>query len=57
MIPITKPLLDEGEAGAAAAAVRFGWLSQGAQVAAFEAEFAARVGAPCACALKTRDIA
>jgi dTDP-4-amino-4,6-dideoxygalactose transaminase len=51
MIPITKPLLDETEAQAAAAVVRSGWLSQGAQVAAFEAEFAARVDAPYACAV------
>jgi perosamine synthetase len=51
MIPITKPLLDDSEADAAAAVVRSGWLSQGAQVAAFEAEFGARVGAPYACAV------
>jgi dTDP-4-amino-4,6-dideoxygalactose transaminase len=51
MIPIAKPLLDEAEAEAAAAVVRSGWLSQGPQVAAFEAEFAARVGAPHACAV------
>jgi dTDP-4-amino-4,6-dideoxygalactose transaminase len=51
MIPIAKPLLDEAEAEAAAAVVRSGWLSQGPQVAAFEAEFAARVGAQHACAV------
>jgi dTDP-4-amino-4,6-dideoxygalactose transaminase len=51
MIPITKPLLDESEAQAAAQAVLSGWLSQGAQVAAFEAEFAQRVRAPYACAV------
>jgi dTDP-4-amino-4,6-dideoxygalactose transaminase len=51
MIPIAKPQLDEAEAEAAAAVVRSGWLSQGSQVAAFEAEFAARVGAPYACAV------
>ena len=51
MIPITKPLLDESEALAAADVVRSGWLSQGAQVAAFEAEFAALVQAPFACAV------
>ncbi len=51
MIPITKPLLDESEARAAAEVVLSGWLSQGAQVAAFEAEFAQQVGAPYACAV------
>jgi dTDP-4-amino-4,6-dideoxygalactose transaminase len=51
MIPITKPLLDETEARVAAEVVLSGWLSQGAQVAAFEAEFAQRVRAPYACAV------
>jgi perosamine synthetase len=51
MIPITKPLLDESEARAAAEVVLSGWLSQGAQVAAFEAEFAQQVRAPYACAV------
>lgn len=51
MIPIARPLLGEAEAEAAAAVVRGGWLSQGHEVAAFEAEFAARVGAPHACAV------
>jgi dTDP-4-amino-4,6-dideoxygalactose transaminase len=51
MIPITKPLLDESEAQAAAGVVLSGWLSQGAHVAAFEAEFAAQVGAAYACAV------
>ena len=51
MIPITKPVLDESEARAAAEVVLSGWLSQGAQVAAFETEFATRVEAPFACAV------
>jgi perosamine synthetase len=51
MIPIAKPLLGEAEAEAAAEVVRSGWLSQGAQVAAFEREFAEHVGAPHACAV------
>ena len=51
MIPIAKPVLDEAEAQAAAAVVLSGWLSQGAQVAGFEADFAGLVGAPHACAV------
>lgn len=51
MIPIAMPLLGEDEAEAAAGVVRSGWLSQGAQVAAFEREFAEHVGAPYACAV------
>src|SRR5690606_31715433 len=50
-IPITRPLLDDSEARAAGDVVLSGWLSQGAEVAAFEAEFAAVVGAPFACAV------
>ena len=51
MIPIAMPLLEEAEAEAARQAVLSGWVSQGAQVAAFELEFAASVGAPHACAV------
>jgi dTDP-4-amino-4,6-dideoxygalactose transaminase len=51
VIPITAPLLDEVEAQAAAEVILSGWLTQGSQVAAFEAEFAALVGAPFACAV------
>lgn len=50
-IPITVPTLGPEEAAAASAAVLSGWLSQGPQVAAFESEFAAMVGAPHACAV------
>jgi perosamine synthetase len=45
------PHLDENEADAAREAVLSGWVSQGPQVAAFEREFAALVGAPYACAV------
>lgn len=51
MIPIAMPMLDESEAQAAAAVVTSGWLSQGAVVAEFEAEFSRVVGAPHACAV------
>ena len=51
MIPITQPLVGAEEAAAARSAVLSGWLSQGPQVAAFETDFAALVGAPHACAV------
>ena len=51
MIPIAKPFLDESEADAAREAVLSGWLSQGAQVGAFEREFAILTGAGQACAV------
>ena len=51
MIPIALPLLGEEEAEAARDAVLSGWVSQGPQVAAFERDFAALVGAPYACAV------
>ncbi|KRP91719.1 DegT/DnrJ/EryC1/StrS family aminotransferase [Bradyrhizobium yuanmingense] len=51
MIPIALPLVAEEEADAARAAVLSGWVSQGPQVAAFERDFAALVGAPYACAV------
>ena len=51
MIPIAMPLLDKDEADAAREVVLSGWVSQGPQVAAFEREFAALVGAPHACAV------
>ena len=51
MIPIAMPLLEAAEAEAARQAVLSGWVSQGPQVAAFEREFAAMVGATHACAV------
>jgi dTDP-4-amino-4,6-dideoxygalactose transaminase len=51
MIPIAKPLMSEPEADAARRVILGGWITQGPEVAAFEGEFAALVGAPHACAV------
>jgi dTDP-4-amino-4,6-dideoxygalactose transaminase len=53
LIPITKPSLDEREAEAARRAILSGWVTQGSEVAAFEREFAAALGAPQACAVSS----
>ena len=50
MTPIAMPLLAEEVAETARAAVLPGWVSQGPQVADFEREFAAVIGAAHACA-------
>ena len=51
MIPIIRPMMDEREADAARRVILSGWVTQGPEVAAFEKEFAAFVGAPYACAV------
>jgi perosamine synthetase len=50
-IPLGRPSLDEREAEAARRAILSGWVTQGPEVAAFEREFAAAVGAAHACAV------
>src|SRR5262245_46754529 len=50
-IPVAKPILDEREVDAVRRALLSGWVTQGPEVAAFEAEFADYVGATHACAV------
>jgi len=50
-IPFAKPWTDEKDAHAASRAILSGWVTQGPEVAAFETEFAAYVGAKHACAV------
>jgi dTDP-4-amino-4,6-dideoxygalactose transaminase len=52
-IPVAKPWLGDEEATAARRAILSGWVTQGPEVAAFEREFAAAVGAPHACAVSS----
>jgi dTDP-4-amino-4,6-dideoxygalactose transaminase len=52
-IPVARPWLDERDAEAARRAILSGWVTQGPEVASFEGEFAAAVGAPHACAVSS----
>ena len=51
MIPLARPEIGEDEVQRSRRVLRSGWLTQGPEVAAFEADFAAAVGAPNACAV------
>jgi len=53
MIPVARPDLGEEEAAAARRAILSGWVVQGPEVAAFEKEFAAVVGASFAVAVSS----
>jgi perosamine synthetase len=53
MIPVARPWMGEAEIDAVRRAVLSGWVTQGPEVAAFEAEFAAAVGASHACAVSS----
>jgi perosamine synthetase len=57
VIPVARPWLGEEEAEAARRPLLSGWVTQGPEVAAFEAEFAAAVGAPHACAVSNCTVA
>ena len=52
-IPIARPVLGDREVEAARRAILSGWITQGPEVAAFEQEFAAVVGARHACAVSS----
>lgn len=52
-IPLGRPLLGEEEVEAVRRVLTSGWITQGPEVEAFEAEFAVFTGAPHACAVSS----
>lgn len=50
-VPVGKPVLGEEGVGIVARVMASGWITRGAEVAAFESEFAALGQAPYACAV------
>ena len=51
VVPVARPVIGDREMRAIQRPLMSGWLTQGPEVAAFESEFAAHVGAPHACAV------
>ncbi len=56
-VPIVRPALGDAEVQATARVIRSGWVTQGPEVAAFEGEFAAAVGAAHAVAVSNCTVA
>lgn len=56
-VPITRPVIGDAEIEAVTRVVRSGWLSQGPEVAAFEAELAEAVGGAHAVAVSNCTVA
>ena len=56
-IPIVRLALGDAEVEAAGRVIRSGWVAQGPEVASFEREFAAAVGAPFAIAVSNCTVA
>lgn len=52
-VPVARPCLGQEEVSAAERVILSGWVTQGPEVAAFEREFAAFVGATHACAVSS----